>query len=122
MQIRERGGRPVSLDDLLTMSDFITLHIPLTPETRASLYAAAFEKMKPGVRIICAARGGVIDETALLSALQSGKVAGAALDVFTTEPPGRPSLPAIQKWCAPRTWARKPPKPRFGRPSIFQRK
>ena len=79
------------------MSDFITLHIPLTPETKRILNAAAFEKMKPGVRIICAARGGVIDETALLSALQSGKVAGAALDVFTTEPPGKTELASHPK-------------------------
>ncbi len=96
-EIRKRGGKPVSLDDLLTMSDFITLHIPLTPETKRILNAAAFEKMKPGVRIICAARGGVIDETALLSALQSGKVAGAALDVFTTEPPGKTELASHPK-------------------------
>ena len=96
-EIGKRGGKPVSLDDLLTMSDFITLHIPLTPETKNIVNTAAFEKMKPGVRIICAARGGVIDEPALLSALQSGKVAGAALDVFTTEPPGKTELASHPK-------------------------
>ena len=96
-EIGKRGGKPVSLDDLLTMSDFITLHIPLTPETKSILNTAAFEKMKPGVRIICAARGGVINEPALLSALQSGKVAGAALDVFTTEPPGKTELASHPK-------------------------
>jgi len=90
--IRARGGDCVSLDGLLSTADFITLHVPLTPETRNILGGNAFEKMKPGVRIICAARGGVIDETALLAALQSGKVAGAALDVFTTEPPGKTEL------------------------------
>ncbi len=96
-EIGKRGGKPVSLDDLLTMSDFITLHIPLTPESMGIINTAAFEKMKPGVRIICAARGGVINEPALLSALQSGKVAGAALDVFTTEPPGKTELASHPK-------------------------
>jgi phosphoglycerate dehydrogenase-like enzyme len=91
-EIRKRGGVPLGLDGLLAEADIITLHIPLTPETKNILNTAAFEKMKPGVRIICAARGGVIDETALLAALQSGKVAGAALDVFTTEPPGKTEL------------------------------
>jgi D-3-phosphoglycerate dehydrogenase / 2-oxoglutarate reductase len=91
-EVIARGGTCVALDELLSTSDFITLHIPLTPDTRNILNTAAFEKMKPGVRIICAARGGVVDETALLAALQSGKVAGAALDVFTTEPPGKTEL------------------------------
>ncbi len=86
--IRSCGGEPVSLDELLSRSDLITLHIPLTNETRAILNADAFNKMKQGVRIVCAARGGVIDEDALLAALDSGKVAGAGLDVFATEPPG----------------------------------
>ncbi len=87
-QIRQRGGEPVSLDEILAQSDFMTLHIPLTPNSKNLLNAAAFEKMQDGVRIVCAARGGVIDEEALLAALESGKVASAALDVFTTEPPG----------------------------------
>jgi D-3-phosphoglycerate dehydrogenase len=91
-EIRKRGGEPLGLDGLLAEADIITLHIPLTPVTKNILNTASFEKMKPGVRIICAARGGVIDETALLAALQSGKVAGAALDVFTTEPPGKTEL------------------------------
>jgi len=86
--IRERGAEPVSLDDLFARADLITLHIPLTAETRGMLNQAAFEKMKKGVRIVCAARGGVIDETALLAALESGKVAAAGLDVFANEPPG----------------------------------
>lgn len=87
-EIKNRGGEPVSLDRLFEESDFITMHLPLTPETKGMLGEAAFEKMKKGVYIICAARGGVIDEAALLAALNSGKVAGAALDVFATEPPG----------------------------------
>lgn len=91
-EIARRGAQPVSLDDLYARADFITLHLPLTPETKNMLNAAAFAKMKNGVRIICAARGGIIDETALLDALNSGKVAGAALDVFAAEPPGKTDL------------------------------
>jgi D-3-phosphoglycerate dehydrogenase len=80
------------LDQLLAQSDFITLHIPLTADTKNLLNEAAFGKMKKGVRIVCAARGGVIDEAALVAALESGKVAGAALDVYATEPPGKTLL------------------------------
>jgi len=86
--IHDRGGEPVTLDDLLSRSDMISLHIPLTGDTRGILNTGAFSKMKDGVRIVCAARGGVIDEAALLEALESGKVAGAGLDVFAAEPPG----------------------------------
>lgn len=87
-EIQKRGGTPVTLDELLAKADVITMHIPLTAESRGMLNAAAFAKMKDGVRIVCAARGGVIDEEALLQALESGKVAAAGLDVFTAEPPG----------------------------------
>jgi D-3-phosphoglycerate dehydrogenase len=90
--IRLRGGEPVSLDELLRRADMITLHVPLDENTRNLLNAEAFAKMKDGVYIICAARGGVIDEEALLQALNSGKVAGAGLDVFATEPPGATAL------------------------------
>lgn len=93
-EIRARGGEPVSLDDLLKQSDMITMHMPLTSESRHLLNREAFSKMKDGVYIVCAARGGVIDEDALLEALNSGKVAGAALDVFATEPPGETELVA----------------------------
>lgn len=92
--IRARGGEPVSLDDLLKQSDMITMHMPLTSESKHLLNREAFSKMKDGVYIVCAARGGVIDEDALLEALNSGKVAGAALDVFATEPPGETELVA----------------------------
>ncbi len=95
--IELRGGNPVSLDELLKQSDMITMHLPLTPDTKSMLNAAAFAKMKQGVYIICAARGGVIDEAALLDALNTGKVAGAALDVFTAEPPGLTDLVAHPK-------------------------
>lgn len=91
-EITRRGAEPVALDDLFTRADFITLHLPLTAETRNMLNAAAFTKMKDGIRIVCAARGGIIDEATLLDALNSGKVAGAALDVFATEPPGQTDL------------------------------
>jgi D-3-phosphoglycerate dehydrogenase len=82
----EIGVEKVTLDDLFARSDFITLHTPLTDRTRNIVNAAAFEKMKTGVRIINCARGGLVDEKALAAALKSGKVAGAALDVFETEP------------------------------------
>src|SRR5207244_5736865 len=74
------------LDDLLTSADFISLHTPLTAETHDILDEAGLQKTKRGVRIINCARGGLIDEAALLKALQHGHVAGAALDVFETEP------------------------------------
>jgi len=77
----------VQLDQLLRESDYITVHTPLTPETRGMIGEREFEMMKDGVRIINCARGGIIDEKALYNALVSGKVAGAALDVFEIEPP-----------------------------------
>jgi D-3-phosphoglycerate dehydrogenase / 2-oxoglutarate reductase len=80
------GVEKVTLDDLLTRADFITLHVPMTPETKNILSAEAIAKTKKGVRIINCARGGLIDEKALKAALDSGQVAGAALDVFETEP------------------------------------
>jgi len=85
--IRIIGGELLVMDDIIEKSDFITIHTPLTEETRGMINAEAFSRMKDGVYIICTARGGIIDEKALLDALNSGKVAGAALDVFETEPP-----------------------------------
>jgi D-3-phosphoglycerate dehydrogenase len=96
-EIKNRGGEPVTLDALFARADFITMHIPLTAETKNMIDAAAIAKMKDGVRIVCAARGGVIDETALLSGLESGKVAAAGLDVFAAEPPGLTALVAHPK-------------------------
>jgi D-3-phosphoglycerate dehydrogenase len=78
----------VSLDELLRASDVVTVHVPRNKETIGLLDTAAFEKMGTGVLVINAARGGIVDEDALLEALESGKVAGAALDVYTEEPPG----------------------------------
>ena len=91
-EIKATGAEPVSFEELLKNSDIITMHIPHIAQTHYLLNEAAFQLMKDGVRIICAARGGVIDESALLDALDSGKVAGAALDVFEKEPPGELSL------------------------------
>ena len=73
-------------------ADFLTLHLPLTQETRGSIDAAAFARMRDGVRLVNAARGELVDEDALLDALRSGKVAGAALDVFSAEPYSGPLL------------------------------
>lgn len=75
-----------SLDDVYREADFITVHMPVTPETKHMLNAAAFAKMKPGVKIVNCARGEIISENDLIAALESGKVAGAALDVFSVEP------------------------------------
>ncbi len=92
--IASRGAEPVDLQELYRRSDVITLHVPLTPQTRNLIDGQAIAHMKRGVRLICAARGGVIDETALLLGLESGQVAGAALDVFANEPPGLSALVA----------------------------
>ncbi|MBI5117491.1 phosphoglycerate dehydrogenase [Candidatus Poribacteria bacterium] len=78
---------PVDLDTLVSKSDFITVHVPMSEQTRNMLSVRQFEMMKQDVRIINCARGGIVNEAALLDALKSGKVAGAALDVFEKEPP-----------------------------------
>lgn len=82
------GVELVTLDDLLARADYISIHSPLTPETKHIVNADAFKKMKKGVRIINCARGGIIDEHALADAIKDGIVAGAALDVFENEPVG----------------------------------
>ena len=81
------GIKLVSLDELLAGADYISLHLPKTKESTNMISTEQFAKMKNGVRIINCARGGIIDEAALYEALTSGKVAGAALDVFAEEPP-----------------------------------
>jgi D-3-phosphoglycerate dehydrogenase / 2-oxoglutarate reductase len=92
-RFRELGVERVeNQDDVYAAADFLTLHLPLTDETRESLNAHAFEKMRDGVRIVNAARGALVDEADLLDALKSGKVGGAALDVFSTEPYSGPLL------------------------------
>ena len=80
------GVAKVELDELLARADFITLHVPLTDKTRNILSREAIARMKPGVRVINCARGGLVDEAALAEALTAGHVAGAAFDVFAEEP------------------------------------
>lgn len=90
--LKSMGFETVSLEDVYSRADYISIHVPLTEATRGMINARAISQMKPGVRIISTARGGIIDEAALLEALNSGHVAGAGLDVFATEPPGLTDL------------------------------
>ena len=83
-----RGATPVTRDDLLTRADYISLNLPLSEDTYHLIDQSALEKMKNNVRIISTSRGGIIDEEALLFALEAKRIAGAALDVFEHEPPG----------------------------------
>ncbi len=80
------GARLVSLDELLAESDFITIHLPKTPETLGLIGKEALAKVKPSVRIVNAARGGIVDEEALAEAIREGRVGGAGLDVYAKEP------------------------------------
>jgi len=91
--IEKMGVEPVSLDGLLARSDFITVHTPITPETRNLINAGCFARMKRGALLVNCARGGIVNEQDLYQALQQGLIAGAALDVFDREPPeGNPLL------------------------------
>jgi D-3-phosphoglycerate dehydrogenase / 2-oxoglutarate reductase len=76
-----------TLDELFAQADFLTIHTPMIASTKGMIGASELAKMKPSARILNVARGGIIDETALLSALESGTIAGAGIDVFTSEPP-----------------------------------
>jgi len=96
-QIRERHADPGTFDEVIAQADYLSMHLPLTKETSGLLGAAQFATMKKGARLVCAARGGVIDEDALRAALDSGQLAGAALDVFTNEPPQPNSIAAHPK-------------------------
>ncbi|MGK7872690.1 MAG: phosphoglycerate dehydrogenase [Xenococcaceae cyanobacterium] len=89
------GCSLVDLDLLFSEADYITIHVPKTPETTHIINAQALEKMKPTVRIINCSRGGIINEEALVEALKEGKIAGAALDVFETEPLGESKLRSL---------------------------
>jgi len=90
--VAEVGAKDVALDTLLAESDFVSVHVPLLPQTRGMIGAAQFGKMRKGAYVINAARGGVVDEAALKAALDSGRIAGAALDVFEGEPKPDPEL------------------------------
>jgi D-3-phosphoglycerate dehydrogenase len=100
--IVKAGFEPVSAAELYKRADYITVHVPKLKDTVGLLNQAAFDQMKDGVMIINCARGGIVDEADLNEALQSGKVAGAALDVFETEPPGvSPLLENDRVICTP---------------------
>ena len=88
------ASRARSFDDVLARADFLTLHLPLTDDTRRAIDAGAIAKMRDGVRIVNAARGDLVDDDALVAGLESGKVAGAAIDVFVPEPYDGPLLRA----------------------------
>jgi phosphoglycerate dehydrogenase-like enzyme len=83
----ELHAKPVGLDELLSTADVVSLHVPLLPATTGLIGAAEFKRMKPGAVLIQASRGGIVDEAALAAALQSGSLAGAAVDVYAVEPP-----------------------------------
>ncbi|MFQ5666575.1 MAG: phosphoglycerate dehydrogenase [Candidatus Binatia bacterium] len=97
------GVELVNLDELYARADFISVHTPLTPETRGLVGADACAKMRQGVRVINCARGGIVEEEALAAAIREGKVAGAALDVFSREPPppDHPLIKLDQVICTP---------------------
>ena len=92
---KDMGVTLTDLDTLYAESDFITIHAPLTQETRNMISREAFKKMKEGVMLVNCARGGIVDEEALMEAIEVGKVAGAALDVFASEPPP-PDYPLLK--------------------------
>lgn len=94
-ELTDVGIKKEELEGIWAKSDFITVHTPLIPETTNLLNDTTLAKCKTGVRIVNCARGGIVDEAALLRALDSGKVAGAALDVFTSEPPKENLKPLI---------------------------
>ncbi len=92
---REAGAKLLPLEDVLASSDYLSLHVTLTPETRGMFNDRAFARMKNGARLVNCARGELINENALYTALKSGKLAGAALDVFQKEPPAGSELLAL---------------------------
>ena len=98
--VDETGAESVPMEDLLKESDFVSIHVPLRPQTRHMIGARELETMKDGAYLINAARGGVVDEDALREALVRGKLAGAALDVFEIEPPEDTSLTGLENLIA----------------------
>jgi len=100
--IEEADCEPLGFEELLRRSDYVTVHVPRTEETAGLLGTDAFSKMKPGAMLVNCARGGIVDEAALYDALSSGHLAGAALDVFETEPPGKHRLMELENFvCTP---------------------
>ena len=95
------------MDDVLADAEFLTLHLPLSADTREIVSSEAIRKMRDGVRIVNAARGELVDEEALADALRSGKVAAAALDVFSHEPYDGPLL-ELDNAVVTRTWPLRP--------------
>src|SRR5690606_10768791 len=90
---QQLGVQLASLDEVMELSDFITIHIPRTPETTGLIGAEQFARAKPIIRIVNCSRGGIIDEDALVQALRSKRITGAGLDVYVNEPPtGSPLL------------------------------
>ena len=101
-QAEKLGIRQASIDEIVAQADFITVHTPLNPDTKGLLNAERIARMKKGVRLINCARGGIIDEAALVEAIKSGHVAGAALDVYSEEPPqNRELIELPQVVCTP---------------------
>jgi D-3-phosphoglycerate dehydrogenase len=98
--VDEACAEPVSMEVLLRESDFVSIHVPLLPQNRHMIGAREMEAMKDGAYLINTARGGVVDEEALREALESGKLAGAALDVFEVEPPEDTSLTGLENLIA----------------------
>ena len=98
--VDEASAEPVSMEVLLRESDFVSIHVPLLPQNRHMFGAREMEAMKDGAYLVNTARGGVVDEEALREALESGKLAGAALDVFEVEPPGDTSLTGLKNLIA----------------------
>ncbi len=92
---RENGIKLVPMDELLAESDYLTLHVGLTPQTTGIINAKTLATMKKGVRIVNCARGELVDDAALVAALKSGQVAGAALDVF---PRSRRRIRLMRRW------------------------
>jgi D-3-phosphoglycerate dehydrogenase len=91
-QIEDSGAEATSLNEVYSRSNFLTFHIPLNGDTRGMIDRDAIAQMKSGVYIVNTSRGGIVDESALLEGLNSGQIAGAALDVFSHEPPGTNEL------------------------------
>ena len=101
-----------SLEALLVQSDFVTIHLPRSPETEGLIGERELALVKEGARLVNTSRGGIVDEQALAKALEEGRVAGAALDVFEHEPPQDSPLFAFEQVVTTRTSAPRPPRRR----------